>query len=176
MKLTDKHVELISNLAIEKALAHLEREKEIQNKHKHDRRLRNVKLLLRNYRTFKLHCGDLKAELKYLGNLLDIDDLDSDQFAIESIIKSKKRTLAMVKFIDRMITVFQALCEKSDKEEDKRIFQSVYLLYISEDKNTAMDIATCHKTDTRTVYRDVDKACNTLSTLIFGVDSLRFNS
>lgn len=170
MKLTDKHVELIAKTTLD----YLEKSKEKERKAKQDRRLRNVKLLLRNYRAFKLHCLDIKLEIKRLNTLLELDELDTDEFAIESIITSKERTLAMVKFIDKMLTVFQALCEKSGREEDLRTFQSVYHLYISDEKALASDIAKCHNTDVRTVYRDVDKASQTLSTLIFGVDSLQF--
>jgi hypothetical protein len=170
MNLSEKHLEIITRTAIEI----YEKEKEKDKKAKQDRRLRNIKLLLRNYRSFKLHGADLKLEIKNLNSLLELDALDTNEFAVESIRKSKERTVAMVKFIDKMFLVYQTLCEKSGKEEDMRNFQSVYQLYISDDKFTASDIATCHKTDTRTVYRDVEKACQTLSSLIFGVDSIRF--
>jgi hypothetical protein len=170
MKLNDKHLEVITKTVIEV----YENQKKSAEKTKHDRRLRNIKLLLRNYRSFKLHGEDLKIELKDLDNLLQIDSLETDEFAIESIRRSKERTLAMVKFIDKMVSVYKVLCEKTGKEDDQRIYQSIYQLYISEERLSANDIATRHNTDTRTVYRDVDKACKTLSALIFGVDSIRF--
>jgi hypothetical protein len=170
VKLNEKQLEVIARAALE----YLDQEKQKQEKQKHDRRLRNVKLLLRNYRSFKLHCEDVKLDIKRLDKKLELDELDTNEFAIESIKRSKERTLAMVKFIDKMIAVFKVMCEQSGKEEDLRIYQSVYYLYISEDKKTAKEIATCQNTDPRTVYRDVKTACKTLSTLVFGVDSIRF--
>lgn len=174
MKLSDKQLQIITQAAVETALEHLEKEKQKQEQQKHDRRLRNTKLLLRNYRSFKLHCMDLEHEIKLLHGVLALDEIDTNEFAIESIIRSKERTITMVKFIDKMMAVFKVICENSGREEDLRIYQSVHSLYISDEKLSASMIATCHKTDTRTVYRDVDKACQALSTLIFGVDSIKF--
>lgn len=170
MKLNEKAIEVIARTTIE----YLEEERKKQEKIKHDRRLRNIKLLLRNYRSFKLHCEATKIDLKELDEYLEMDEFAEDELAIESIKRSKKRTLAMVKFIDRMMGIYKFMSEQSGKEEDRRIYQSVYFLYICDIKYSAKDIAERHNTDPRTVYKDVEKACKTLSSLIFGVDSLKF--
>jgi hypothetical protein len=170
MKLSEKHIEVITRTAIE---AYKEQIKSAE-KTKHDRRLRNIKLLLRNYRSFKLHGAGINLEIKELDNLLEIESLDTDEFAIESIKRSKQRTLAMLKFIEKMMSVYKVLCDQSGKEDDRRIYQSVYQMYISDERLSSSEIATRQNTDPRTVYRDVDKACKTLSALIFGVDSIRF--
>lgn len=62
----------------------------------------------------------------------------------------------------------------SEKEEDKRSYQTIYRLYISDERWTIADIATCQNTNIRTVYRDIERASKALSALIFGVDSIRF--
>lgn len=153
----------------------LEKQKKESEKTKRDRRLRNTKLLVRNYRSFKQHCAAIPDELKEMDEKLSLDDeLGVEELALESIKKSKRRTMAMVKFIDKVLGVYKIICESSGKEEEVRRYQALYLLYISDDKKTAQEIATCQKTDPRTVYRDVDKACKALSALIFGVDSIRF--
>lgn len=170
MSISKEELETISRVAAQAALEHLEKEKKAQ----HDRRLRNVKVLLRNYRSFKIHCDDTKEDLKKLDEYLELDEFGENELAIASIKRSKNRTLAMVRFIDKMMSIYKIMCETSGREEDRRIFQSVYLLYISEIRFTAKDIAERHKTDPRTVYKDVEKACKTLSSLIFGVDSIRF--
>lgn len=173
-----KLIEHVSKIAAETAVMavmdRLKKEKEEEHKSKNKRRLRNTKMLLRNYRAFKLHSMEISMEIDELSELLDLDDLDTDTFAVESIRKSKERTLAMVKFVDQMLRVYKFICEESGKEEESRKYQSVYYLYISDNRKTAFDISECHNTDQRTVYRDVDEACKTLSALIFGVDSLRF--
>ncbi|RAK21126.1 hypothetical protein B0I26_10378 [Anoxybacillus vitaminiphilus] len=174
MKLSEKQIETISKIAAQAVLEHLEKERQKQEKEKRDRRLRNTKLLLRNYRNFKRHCESIPQELKNLDEHLQLDEWGKEELAIESIKRSKERTMAMVKFIDKMLAVYKVMCDLSEKEEDKRSYQTIYLLYISDKKFTAAEIATCHKTDIRTVYRDVERACKALSTLIFGVDSIRF--
>lgn len=174
MKLNDAQLEIVAKAAAQVAIEKYQTEQQEREKQKHDRRLRNVKLLLRNYRSFKLHCKATREDLKGYDEYLELDEFGDDELAIEAIKKSKKRTLAMVKFVDKMIGIYKIMCDQSDKEEDKRIYQSVYFLYISDKKQSAKIIAERHNTDPRTVYKDVEKACKTLSSLIFGVDSLKF--
>lgn len=174
MKLSEKQLEVISKAAAQAAFEHLEQQRQKQEKEKRDRRLRNTKLLLRNYRNFKRHCESIPEELKNLDEYLELDELGKEDLAVESIKRSKERTMAMVKFIDKMLAVYKVMSDMSTKEEDKRSYQTIYLLYISDKKFSAAEVATCHNTDVRTVYRDVDRACKALSSLIFGVDSIRF--
>jgi hypothetical protein len=172
-KVDPKLLEEVANIAAEKALEFLEKEKKRQQKQKRDRRLRNTKLLLKHYRAFKLHCQDVKVELEKLQDPELLEDLDTDEFAIESIKRSKERTLAMVKFIDQMLLVYRIMCEQSDRPEELRRFKTIYMMYISDEKKTADEIAEGHNIDRRTVYKDINNACKTLSALIFGVDGIR---
>ena len=172
-KTDQKLVEKVAAIAAEKALEFLEKEKERRQKQKRDRRLRNTKLLLKNYRAFKLHCQDVKEELEKLQDPEFLEELDADEFAIESIKRSKERTLAMVRFIDQMLLVYRIVCEQSGKPEDLRRYQTVYWMYIADEKKTADEIAEGHNIDRRTVYKDINNACQALSALIFGVDGIR---
>ena len=166
-----KLVDKVTTLAIQTALEYLEQEKLKRQKNKRDRRLRNTKLLLKNYRSFKLHSEDLKIELKQ-----DPSEMfeTADDLALESIKRSKERTLAMVKFIDQMLLVYRILCEQSDRPERMRQYRTIEKMYVSEGNYTAEEIAECHKTNVRTVYRDINDASKTLSALMFGVDGIRF--
>ncbi|WP_018934587.1 hypothetical protein [Gracilibacillus lacisalsi] len=175
MHITEKQLKLITEVASEKAIEAYNEYMNKKAKEKHDRRLRNTKLLLKNYRTFVLHCSEVKMDIDEIEQPKDIlDELERDENAIESIKKSKERTLIMVNFINSMLSVYKALCERSIKPEEQRRYDVVYKMYIATEESKAEDIATCHNIETRTVYRDVNKACNTLSGLIFGVDSIRF--
>ena len=172
-KLTDKHVRLITETAVKTALDHLEKQKLEEDKKKYDRRLRNIKLLLRNYRSFVNHVEDIKIAIDDLNEKLELDDLETDEFAVRSIKKSKERTLAIVKYINKMIEVYKFMCEQSGDIEDQRRYQVVYEMYISEKKLTAKEIAIGHSVHARTIYKDVDRACETLAVLVFGVDGVR---
>jgi hypothetical protein len=173
VKLTEEHLEIISRAAAVAAYDHLEKEKERREKEKHDRRLRNVKLLLRNYRAFVIHCSDIKLEINELNQKLDLDELDSDEFAIRSILKSKERTLAMLKYINKSLEIYRIICEKSGELEKTRRYKVVYDLYISKEKVTIDDLAERHSVNKRTIYKDIDKACETLTVLMFGVNGMK---
>lgn len=170
-----KLVEQVAKISAEKTLEFLVKEKEKQAKVKKDRRLRNTKMLLKHYRSFVIHCSTIHLELNKLNELLQIDDLETDENAVLSIKRSKERTLAIVKFTNQMLEIYKLLCERSGKPEEIRRYETIHKMYISEKKQTAEEISEGHKIDTRTVYKDIDNACKTLSSLIFGVDSIHFN-
>lgn len=174
MKLTEKQIEAISKTAVATALEFMVNEKEKQEKRKHDRRLRNVKLLLKNYRSFALHVEDIKQDIQELNAVLELDELDTDEFAIESIKRSKQRTLAIVKFINKMLKVYKTICMQSGNPDEIRKYETIDFLYICENKKTADEISEMHFLSKRMVYKNVDKACETLVVLIFGVDGVRF--
>lgn len=166
----------IAKIAAEAALEFYKKEQERQSKLKKDRRLRNTKLLLRNYRKFKVHCEENLSEIEALMDFDSFEYLDVEELAIEAIIKNKARTAAMVKYIDRMLEVYRIMSEKSNKPEDLRRFKILYDLYISDDEKTVEELSECHNIEKRSVYRDCNKACEALSSLIFGVDGLRLIS
>ncbi|MNW63466.1 hypothetical protein D3C74_416790 [compost metagenome] len=116
------------------------------------------------------------SELEELRDPNSFEFLDIDDLAIEAIIKNKERTAAMVRYIDSMLEIYQILSEKSKKPEDLRRFKILQGLYISEKERTVEELSECHKIDKRTAYRDINKACEALSSLIFGVDGLRLIS
>lgn len=168
-------VTVASTIAAQKAIEVYVQKQEEEKEVREQRRLRNTKLLLRNYRQLKLHCADLKETIE----LLDVssfglfEEFETDEFAIESIKRSKKRSLAMIQFIDRMIEVYRALCEQSLKEDEYRRFETIHGLYLSEQKMTFADIAECQNVSERTIRRDEKEAIKALSVLIFGIDGLR---
>lgn len=171
MKLSEKHIEIISKAAAQAAFEHLEKERHKQEKQKYDRRLRNIRLLLKNYRSLVKHCEGVRLEIKKIDEKLALDLLDSDEFTLESIKTSKKKTLATIKFISRMVKVYGKMCEE-ESEEAVRRYQTIYHMYISEKRISAKEIATCHKVEERTVYRDITNSLEPLSVLMFGIDAI----
>jgi flavin-dependent dehydrogenase len=170
-----EHVAIIAaETAVKAAIDYLEEDKKKEQQQKRDRRLRNTKLLLRNYRSFVLHCDELKSELDDLDDEEFMEDLQTDELAVEAIKKSKRRTLAMVRFIDKMFKVYAILSEDAGRPEELRQYKTVYYLYISQEKKTVEEIAECHNVVTRTVHRDIKEGVKTLTSLIFGVDGIRF--
>ncbi|MEK3887466.1 hypothetical protein [Bacillus sp. FSL K6-3431] len=175
LTLNDKHIDAITKTAVQTALEFLEKEKLQQEKRKHDRRLRNVKLLLRNYRSFVKHCKNIKLELKDIENEIEWTLLDSEEFKLESIKRSKEKTLVMVNYIDKMLAVYKIMSEMTGKPEDARRYAAIHHMYISEDKKTAEEISALQSVAVRTIFLDIEKACKDLSVLVFGLDGVRFH-
>lgn len=169
MELTDEHVILISKTAIES----YENHKKQQEKKKHDRRLRNIKLLLRNYRSFVKHCKNIKLDIAEIDEEIEWAALDSDEFKLESIKRSKEKTLAMVQYIDKMLAVYKVMCEEEGAEA-KRGYQVIKALYIDHPKMSVKELSDVHFISERTIRRDRERVCEALAVLMFGIDGVRF--
>lgn len=168
--LSEKDLEVISKAAATAVIEHLESEKKKQR----DSRLRNMKLLLRNYRSFVKHCADIEIEISKIDETIDQTLLESDEITLLSIKKSKKKTLAMVEYINKMLAVYETMCEQSDKVEENRRYDVIYHMYIAKKKKTSIEISEMHHVAVRTVFGDIEKACKDLSVLVFGIDGIEY--
>ena len=108
-------------------------------------------------------------------DILDsIDDLwSSEDIYIESIKRTTERTAIILAHIDEMMKIFEILCHQSGRLEGARRYRVVKALYIQEPPRTAEEIAEDEFINPRTVYKDVDASCETLSALFFGIDGLK---
>lgn len=161
------------------ALETLDREKKKAQKSRYDRRIRNTKLLLRNYRMFKDHVENAVFDAEQLDeNAIDILDLmwdpsnNSDAY-VESIKNSVTRTAIIMRHITDMLSLYETYCYRTGKPEDQRRYRVVEALYIAEEPIPIHEIAQNEGIDSRTVYKDVDIAVEKLSALIFGIDGLK---
>lgn len=161
------------------AMDYLMEEKKAQQKGRYDRRLRNTRLLLKNYRVFKKHAqGAVFNAKKAKENAVDIlDSLDDftfdDGLYIESIKRSQQRTIIIIRHIDEMLKYYRIACEQSGREDEMRCYRIIMATYIDEEKKTAEEIAEMENIERRTVYKNINTAIKPLSALIFGVDSIK---
>ncbi|NEU29952.1 hypothetical protein GN156_04065 [bacterium LRH843] len=173
-KILEEVAKISAKTAVQTALEFLEKERRKQEKQKHDRRLRNIKLLLSNYRSFVKHCEDIKIAIKDIDNKIEWAMLDSEEFDLMSIRRSKEKTLAMVRYIDKMMAVYKVMCVEDGAESERR-YQVIKSLYIDNPKKSMVELSNVHFLSEKTIRRDRDKACEALSVLMFGVDAIRFN-
>ncbi|GEB35293.1 hypothetical protein [Brevibacillus parabrevis] len=173
--LSPEVIEEITRAAVQAAMEFQEKKKQKQQKEKRDWRLRNTKLLLKHYRSFVSHVEGAREQVTAMDYADAMESLYTDELALESIKRSRQRTIVMVKFVRKMIGVYQAMCEASGQQEDLRRYHIVHELYISEKKQTVEELAEFHNIEPRTVYNDVKNAVKTLSVLVFGVDGIEFN-
>lgn len=164
---------------IKAAMDYLAEEKKQLKKGRYDRRLRNTRLLLKNYRSFRNYAKNavyMASQLKE--NAVDIlDGLDEysfdDSLYIESIKKSQQRTLIILNHIDEMLRYYKIDCEQSGKDEELRRYRIIVAYYINEQRKSAEQIAEDEHIERRTLYKDINMALKPLSALIFGIDSMK---
>lgn len=175
----EKAVEIGVQAGVKEALERIEKANKERVKFRHDRRLRNTKLLLRNYNKFKLHCKNAVYTSKKLENLnaidvLDeVDCIDDESLYVNSIKKNHDKTYIIVNHINRMLMLYKHSIEKSGDENAIRGYAAMELFYMSKEKMTYDEIAKKLNVSERTIFRDLKKTIEDLSALIFGVDGVR---
>lgn len=160
------------------ALKEFKKEREKEFGKRADRRLRNTKLLLRNYHMLKEHAensvfGRTQMEESALDILESMMSLYDNEIIIESIKRSATRTAIIVSHIETMLGLYAVYCEKSlNRDIDMRRYEVLWDRYISENILSVKKIAEKQNISTRNVYEDIKMATERLAALIFGVDGL----
>lgn len=172
--------ELMEKAAIAGAKAGIDRYemelKDRQKKHR-DKRYHNTKLLLRNYRMLRINAensvfGRNQMEESAADILDNMMNMYNDEVIVESIKTSATRTAIIVSHVKTMIHMYQICCEQSGNEIDKRRYDIIYGLYISDPKVTRKELMDKWNISSDTTYTDEKIAIERLSALIFGVDGL----
>ena len=177
---TQDIVRIAAEAGAKAAMETLEKERKRDRKEVADRRLRNTKLLLRNYRVFRAHVANAVYKIEEYEPLEDIwADLmmpgrDNTLF-VESIEKSVARTATIVKHMETMMQLYQVSCQTSDNAEDWRRWQVINALYLCEDEGhrTISQLAKEFGVVERTIYNDIDIACERIAALMFGIDGIK---
>ena len=162
-----------AEIASKTAIEVYAKQKELEKKKRTDRRLRDTKRLMRSYREIKIHAGEAITSLSevvsedydFFRNLME----DGDNIDVTAILKSKAKSAIMLAHIDTMLQTYQTICYSSKKPEDQRRFRVLESMYLSDEQETAAEIAAKECIDTRTVYKDLDVACEKVSALLFGI-------
>jgi hypothetical protein len=173
-------VRIASEAGAKVALDRYEQERQKAKRENADRRLRNTKLLLRNYRTLMSHCESAIFDIQQIeseDSPIDIlYELDNSMFNIEmhieSIKRTAERTYIMMNHVNAMLSIYELSCARSPNLEDRRRYQVLHDLYIADVPKTARDIADEQHIDMRTVYKDIDIVTERLSALLFGIYGL----
>ena len=165
-------------IGAKEALKAFEQERKKEYSSRSDRRLRNTKLLLRNYHMLKEHAqnsvfGRTQMEESALDILESMMTMYDNEVIIESIKRSATRTAVIVSHIETMFGLYEAYCDKSQNRDiDMRRYEVLWDMYMADDTLNAKEIAEKQQISVRNVYKDIKIATETLSALIFGVDGL----
>lgn len=172
MNLTENQLKLITKIASEEAIKSYKEDERKREASKQDYRLHNIKLLLKNYRALVLHCEELKDDLEEF-NDMSIQELDIETISvesIESIKRSKRKSISMVYFIQGKMEAYKRSCS----ENELKYYQVLEKRYLSSNKYTIAQIAELENIDERTVHRYLKKAIEDLPVIFFGVSAISF--
>lgn len=166
-------------IGAQEALKTFEQEKKKEYGHRASKKLRNTKLLLRNYHMLKEHAENSVFGRTQMGEsatdiLESMMNLYNDEVIIESIKNSATRTAIIVSHIETMLGLYQSYCEKSSSREiEMRRYQVISDMYIADQTLSVKEIAAKHHMSKENVYADSKVATERLTALIFGVDGLK---
>lgn len=166
-------------IGAKEALKMFEQKQKNERGKRADRRLRNTKLLLRNYHMLKEHAensvfGRTQMEESAIDILESMMSIYDNEIIIDSIKRSATRTAVIVSHIETMFGLYEAYCSKApNREIEMRRHEVVWDMYMADDVLSAKEIADKQNISTRNVYEDIKVATERLSALIFGVDGLK---
>lgn len=170
--------EKAATIGAKEALKTFEQERKRQQGKRASRRLKNTKLLLRNYHMLKEHAensvfGRTQMEESALDILESMMSMYDNEVIIESIKRSATRTAIIVAHIDTMFGLYEAYCDKSSNRQiDRRRYDVVWDMYMADRTLTVKEIAEKQHLSRDTIYDDLKVAVERLTSLIFGVDGL----
>lgn len=149
---------------------------------RYDRRLRNTRLLLKNYRGLEAHNRIANKSINQVDQenaidlLDDIESIDDEEQYVQAISRTKIRTLIIIKHINKVLRYYENICN-SERSSNLRKYRIIETLFISKVENdiapTYEEIAAQLNISAKTVARDVQDAIKDLSILLFGVDGIR---
>lgn len=163
INLSKEHLEIITKTVLDTVTV----ENKKAEKEKKDFRLRNTKLLLKNYHILKEHCTEIEEELI----IYDPIRFDAKEIEIESIMRSKEKTRKMIIYMDAMIEAYERYSNKAGEAADRR-FKALYHYYIADFKLSYNQLAELLNVHERTVRKDIEEARNELSVFLFGIMSM----
>lgn len=170
---------MAAEVAAKTALEVFEKERKKAKKEQAYRRLRNTKLLLRNYRMFRDHAAHAVYDVSQIDedayailDLMSSSYADSDRF-VDSIRTSVARTITIVQHIEVMLQLYDVFCFRSANPEEERRYRVIKAIYIDEKPTPIKELAEVERVAERTIYRDIDIACERIAALIFGIDGIK---
>lgn len=156
-------VKLISETAIEEYKKHEKQEIKL----KRDKRLHNVKKLMTNYNRIKE-----SVNRKHIREDSDIsiEEIMASEFMIESLNQSQGRSRMMVEYTDKILTSYKHICEIEGEPYRYGVLVDRYVNNLPIHK-----LSDKYAMSNRTIYRELEKGCEDIAVLLFGVDAIHFS-
>lgn len=162
------------------AVKAVQRERKAYRKKQYDWKYQNTKLLLRNYRRLNAYYENAifsiedaeEADESFEDIMRNMGRPADEEIFVESIQKNYLATRIIMTHVNKMLDCYEIMCERSNRQDDKRHWRVLEGLYLSENYTTAEQIAKQEHIDKRTVYKDIDVCAADLTALFFGVGGI----
>lgn len=89
-------------------------------------------------------------------------------------MEHKAKSYKLLQYFDATLQVCNSLCYASE-EADKHRYNVIHYLYLTEKIQSKSTVAKTMHMDKSTVNRDIVKAVNDLSKMLFGVDAMQYS-
>lgn len=166
---------------IKKGIEQAKNEERLREKITYDTRIKNTRLLLKNYRSFVKACKQATFTEKELETATVEEVLDKlfcqsydEVTVVQSILTSKKRTEIILTHIERIINfyIFEAEQSKNDEKIRKaHILNDLYVEGKYKPKINAMSEK--YHISERQIRRDANSAIEEIAVFMFGIDGIR---
>lgn len=163
MKQTEA-LEEVARLAAKEALK--EHEKQLRRE-KRIKVFRNTKKLMENYNRICQSVEEGVAELSDMDNGDELEEFTEEDIFINSILKSKLRSIVMIGHIDKCLKLLEDEERRKNTHEKYLAFKYFYL-----DGMTYESIAEIYGYGERTARRWITELTGILSVYLFGADAL----
>lgn len=181
LKLVEELVATGVARGIKQGLEQAKNEEKLKNKITFDIKLKNTKLLLKNYRRFISACKQATISEKELETATVEEILDKlycstydEVTVVQSILASKKRTEIILEHIKNIVNFYMFEAESSGNDEKIRRAKIIKELYIDNNKQPSMSLlAEKNHVSLRQLHRDKNIAIEEIAVLMFGVDGIR---
>lgn len=166
---------------IKKGIEQAKNEERLREKITYDTRIKNTRLLLKNYRNFVKACKQATFTEKELETATVEEVLDKlfcqsydEVTVVQSILTSKKRTEIILTHIERIIKFYIYEAESSNNTEKIRRAHIIDDLYIKGDKKPkTKSMSEKYHISERQISRDQNTAIEEIAILMFGIDGIR---
>lgn len=139
-----------------------------QKKNSKARVFQNARLLMENYNRICRSVQEGVSELSDVDHGEDLEELSAEDIYINSIIKSKLRSIVMIAHIDKCLGLLK---EEMVHEDSLEKYEAFMMFYFNKD-TTQEDIAEKFNTTDRTVRRWILELTRILSIYLFGADAI----
>ncbi|EAC8350572.1 hypothetical protein [Listeria monocytogenes] len=131
-------------------------------------KLRNVRLLMTNYRLLKRYCNDVTDQIDVIESILE--EVGRESLILHSINDNKLKTQAMMKHVDNVLHVYKDNCVNGNLE-DKRRYKLLYEFHVKEPPLPTKIICEKYNISRASLYRELKRSYETIVILMFGIDS-----